>query len=149
MPKYYLVPIFLLSCAIGACGKKEVRLIDKVKQISLSGGRDTVYMERSRYWDDGRDIARSDSNRQMITFNPGSTPITYVTLENMGGVPLRRDTIRGLVKESAEMFLRTGTLDTNMHLHIDFPDYKKPQTDVVIYIRNRDSVYREIMFVGQ
>jgi hypothetical protein len=64
----------------------------------------------------------------------------------MGGVPLRRDTVRGLMQVPAEQYLRTGTQDTNMHLHIEFPDYRKPSTDVIVLVRNRDSVYREILF---
>lgn len=146
----YLPPALAgLVLLLASCGQKEVRIVDKVKEISMSGGHDTVYFERSSYWDHGRNIARSDSNHQTISFKPLSGQIAYVVLENMGGVPLKRDTIRSERRESAEWYLRTGTLDTNMHIHIEYPDYKKPQTDVVCYIRNRDSVYREIMFVGR
>ncbi|HWF44497.1 MAG TPA: hypothetical protein VG537_07640 [Candidatus Kapabacteria bacterium] len=132
-----------------ACGRKPASLIEAVKEIPLSGGHDTIYMERSRAWDRGRDIARADSNRQTIGFRPAPGEIAFVTLRNMGGVPLKRDTIRGAIREPAEIFLRTGTLDTNMNLHIEFPDWHRPQTDVIVYIRNRDSVYREFLFVGR
>lgn len=127
------------------CGR-EARVVNRVKEIPLVGGRDTVYFERSAYWDRGRSRAWVDSNRQTITFRPGSGSTVFVTLQNMGGVPLRRDTLRAAMQLPAEQYLRTGTLDTNMHLHIEFSDYRKPSTDVIILIRNRDSVYREILF---
>jgi hypothetical protein len=135
-----LAIVFLAGCG------KEARVVNRVKEIPLVGGRDTVYFERSEYWDRSRSIAWIDSNRQLITFRPPAGTVAYVTLQNMGGVPLKRDTIRALRQVSAEQYLRTGTQDTNMHLHIDFPDYRKPSTDVIIFIRNRDSIYREILF---
>jgi hypothetical protein len=143
---YFLI---LFAGALVSCGRRPARLIEAVKEIPLSGGHDTIYMERSHAWDRGRDIARTDSNPQTIGFRPIPGEIAFVTLRNMGGVPLKRDTIRGPIREPAEIFLRTGTLDTNMHLHIEFLDWHRPQTDVVVYIRNRDSVYREFLFVGR
>lgn len=135
----------LAIVGLAGCGK-EARVINRVKEIPLVGGRDTIYFERSQYWDRSRSIAWVDSNRQIITFRPASGSVAYVTLQNMGGVPLRRDTLRGTMQMPAEQYLRTGTQDTNMHLHIEFPDYRKPTTDVIVLIRNRDSVYREILF---
>jgi hypothetical protein len=137
----WIVPVVMIV----GCGR-HARLVNKVKEIALVGGRDTVYFERSEYWDRGRGIAWVDSNRQTVSFRPAAGTIAYVSLQNMGGVPLKRDTVRGPLQFSAEHFLRTGTLDTNMHLHVDFPDYRKPPTDVIVLIRNRDSVYREILF---
>jgi hypothetical protein len=144
-----LVPMAALAVlggiVLAGCGR-EARVVNKVKQISLVGGRDTIYFERSTYWDRDRSIAWVDSNRQTISFRPSAGVVAYISLQNMGGVPLRRDTLRAPMQIAAEQFLRTGTLDTNMHLHIDFPDYRKPPTDVIVLIRNRDSVYREILF---
>jgi len=132
---------------LASCGKGPARLIDAVKEIPLSGGHDTMFMERSSYWDyGGRSIARTDSNRQTISFKPASGDVAYVTLRNMGGVPLKRDTIRSAIRLPAEQFLRTGTRDTNMHLTIDFPDPRRPETDVIVFIRNLDSAYREFLF---
>ena len=144
-----LLVLSVVAAALSGCGKGPARMVDAVKEIPLSGARDTMYMERSSYWDRRQSIARTDSNRQTITFKPMPGEIAYVTLRNMGGVPLRRDTINGVRHESAEQFLRTGTLDTNMHIHIEFPDWKKAPTDVVVFIRNRDSVYREFLFFGR
>ncbi len=139
----------LLSVTLLGCGKGPARLVDAVKEIPLSGGKDTMFMERSSYWDGRQSVARTDSNRQIITFKPLPGEVAFVTLRNMGGVPLRRDTIRSARQESAEHFLRTGTLDTNMHIHIEFADWKRAPTDVVVFIRNRDSVYREFLFSGK
>lgn len=119
-------------------------MINAVKEIPLSGGRDTMYMERSNYW--GRRAARTDSNRQTITFKPAPGDVAFVTLRNMGGVPLKRDTVRAFQKVSAEHFLRTGTRDTTMRLTIDFPNPRRPPTEVLVFIRNLDSVYREYLF---
>lgn len=130
-----------------SCGKGPARLIDAVKEIPLSGAHDTLYMERSSYWDRrGLSVARTDSNRQTITFKPAPGDVAFVTLRNMGGVPLKRDTIRGVQREAAEHFLRTGTRDTNMHLTIGFSDPHRPETDVIVFIRNVDSAYREFLF---
>jgi hypothetical protein len=137
--------VLVASTGFIGCGRK-ARIVNKVKEISLVGGRDTVYFERSSQWDRGRSIAWVDSNRQSISFRANSGTIAYITLQNMGGVPLRRDTLHGPLQVPAEQYLRTGTLDTNMHLHVDFPDYRKPPTDVIVLVRNRDSVYREILF---
>ncbi|HZK76883.1 MAG TPA: hypothetical protein VFD13_08255 [Candidatus Kapabacteria bacterium] len=132
---------------LASCGKGPSRLIDAVKEIPLSGGHDTMYMERSSYWDrHGLSVARTDSNRQWVTFKAAPGDAAYVTLRNMGGVPLMRDTIRGVQHESAEHFLRTGTRDTNMHLTIAFADSRRPETDVIVFIRNLDSAYREFLF---
>ncbi|HEX5316364.1 MAG TPA: hypothetical protein VFX22_06910 [Candidatus Kapabacteria bacterium] len=132
---------------LASCGKRPARLVDAVKEIPLSGGHDTVFMERSSYWDPhGIAVARTDSNRQAITFKPAPGDIAFVTLRNMGGVPLKRDTIRGVQRDGAEHFLRTGTRDTNMHLTIAFSDPRRPETDVIVFIRNVDSAYREFLF---
>ena len=139
----------LLLQLISSCGHGPARLIDAVKEIPISGGHDTMYMERSSHWDRNRHIARTDSNRQVISFKPAPGEIAFVTLRNMGGVPLHRDTIRSARREAAEHFLRTGTLDTNMHLTIDFADPRRASTDVIVFIRNRDSVYREFLFYGK
>ena len=139
----------LVTIALTGCSRPSARLIDAVKEIPLSGGHDTIYIERSNHWDRGLKRARTDSNRQTIVFKPASGEIAYVTLRNMGGVPLKRDTIQGLRRFPAELFLRTGTLDTNMHLNVEFSDWHKAQTDVVVYIRNRDSVYREFLLFGK
>src|SRR2546421_838800 len=124
----------LLLLLLAACGKGPARLVDAVKEIPISGGHDTMFMERSSYWDRTRSIARIDSNRQAITFKPSLGDIAYVTLRNMGGVPLKRDTIRTVIHVPAEQFLRTGTLDTNLHLTIEFPDPHRAPTDVIVYI---------------
>ena len=140
--------LLLAACGIASCGKGPARLIDAVKEIPLSGGHDTIFIERSSYWDHGGpSIARTDSNRQTITFKPVQGDIAFVTLRNMGGVPLKRDTIRGPERLSAEHFLRTGTRDTNMHLTIEFSDPRRTSTDDMIFIRNLDSAYREFLFL--
>ena len=132
---------------LASCGKGPARLVNAVKEIPLSGGNHTMYMERSSYWDrHGLSIARTDSNRQTITFEPAPGDVAYVTLRNMGGVPLKRDTIRSVVHLPAEHFLRTETRDTNMLLTIGFSDPRRPETDVIVFIRNLDSAYREFLF---
>jgi hypothetical protein len=131
---------------ITSCGKSPARIIEAVKEIPLSGGHDTIFLERSTYWDRGHSYARTDSNRQMMTFKPAPGDIAFVTLRNMGGVPLQRDTIRSFQRVPAERFLRTGTRDTTMQITIEFPDSRRPQTDVIVFIRNLDSAYREFLF---
>src|SRR5579883_1466462 len=134
---------------IASCGHGPARLVDKVKEIPSLFARDTMFMERSSFWDRDHTVARVDSNRQTISFKPAANEVLFVTLRNMGGVPLKRDTIRGVKREPAELFLHTGTRDTNMHLTIESTDARRQPTDVVIYIRNRDSVYREFLFFGK
>jgi hypothetical protein len=144
-----LVLLAILQSLISGCGHGPARLIDAVKEIPIAGAHDTMYMERSRHWDRTRHIARTDSNRQIISFKPAPGEIAFVTIRNMGGVPLHRDTIRSARREAAELFLRTGTLDTNMHLTIEFADPHRAPTDVIVFIRNRDSVFREFLFLGK
>ena len=138
-----------VSILLVSCGKEPARLVDAVKEIPISGGRDTMFIERSSFWDAGEAIARTDSNRQTITFKLSPGDIEFITLRNMGGVPLKRDTIRSVVREPAEIFLRTGTRDTNMRLTVESADTRKPETNVVVFIRNRDSVYREFLFYSR
>jgi len=105
-----------------------------------------MFVERSHFWDRDEAVARVDSNRQTIGFRIGPGDVAYVTLRNMGGVPLKRDTVRSSSRFPAETFLRTGTRDTNMHLTVEFADPHRPATDAAVFIRNRDSVYREFLF---
>ncbi len=143
----HVVPLLCLLLMLASCGKGPARLIDAVKEIPLSGGHDTLFMERSSYWDHyGPSIARTDSNRQTISFKPAPGDVAFVTLRNMGGVPLKRDTVQTSEHFSAEHFLRTGTRDTNMHLTIEFADPRRQPTDDIVYIRNLDSAFREYLF---
>ncbi len=144
--------VFILAVivvfSLTGCGHRPARLINTVKEIPLSGGNDTIFAERSSYWDMGRAeaVARVDSNRQELTFRTSPGDVVVVTMRNMGGVPLKRDTVRRASKAAAERFFRTGTLDTNMHLTVEHLNPKIPETDVIVFIRNRDSVYREFLF---
>ena len=138
--------IFVLVLLPG-CGRGPAKLVNTVKEIPLSSSHDTIFAERSNFWDAGKsETARIDSNRQSFTFKPSAGDILVVTLRNMGGVPLKRDTIRRPSKTAAESFLRTGTMDTNMHMTIEHANSKLPETDIIIFIRNRDSVYKEFLF---
>ena len=133
---------------MAGCGSRDVCLLEQAKTIPVSGGREKLYAERSSYWDDQGHTARSKSNRQMFTFVPPEGLTLYVNLENMGGVPMKRDTIRTTKYFFAETYLRTITKDTNLSIHIETSDRKKPPTDVEVYVRNVDSVYSQIRFEG-
>ncbi len=131
-----------------ACQKKEVSLIDKAKRIPVIGKNDVVYVERSKFWDGPNIKARSESNRQTFTFVPPPNMTLFVTLENMGGVPLKRDTFKTRGYRFAETYLRTTTKDTNLAIHVETADKTKQPTDVTIYMRDVDSVCSEIRFEG-
>ncbi|MEO6938744.1 MAG: hypothetical protein ABI444_01170 [Candidatus Kapaibacterium sp.] len=133
---------------MAGCGGRDVCLLEQAKTIPVSGGNEKLYAERSSYWDDQGHTARSKSNRQMFTFVPPPGLTLYVNLENMGGVPMKRDTIRTTKYVFAETYLRTITKDTNLSIHIETSDRKKPPTDVEVYVRNVDSVYSQIRFEG-
>jgi hypothetical protein len=141
--------LILLLVVLAACGKKETRLVMNAKRIPISGARDTLFMERSKFWDDRNHKSAVDSNRQTISFIPLQKEVAFVTLQNMGGVPLRRDTIRAERSFPAEDYLQTMTKDTNLRLRIDFQNYRIPPTDVIIYIRTPDSAYERIRFEGK
>lgn len=130
------------------CHKKEVTLLDKSKRIPVMGKNDVVYVERSKFWDGRGMTARSESNRQTFTFVPPPNTTLFVTLENMGGVPLKRDTFKTKSYRFAETYLRTSTKDTNLSIHIETGDKTKPPTDVTIYMRDIDSVCSDIRFEG-
>ena len=71
-----------------------------------------------------------------------------MTLENMGGVPMKRDTFKTRGYRFAEVYLRTSTRDTNLQIHIETNDKTKPPTNVAIYMRNIDTVCSQILFEG-
>jgi hypothetical protein len=131
------------------CGKRETKLIERVKRIPMSGAKDTLYMERSKAWNTRQVEAPIDSNRQSITFRPLPGELAYVILQNMGGVPLRRDTVRKETTFACEEYLQTMTLDTNLRIHVEFQNYRTPTTDVSVFIRTPDSAYRQIRFEGK
>lgn len=145
-----LFPILLCAGAIlGGCTKKSTKLVDRTKTIPLLGAHDTILAERSAYWQ-GKERASIDTNRQQITFSPSGKLIYFATLENMGGVPLKRDTIRAEKSLRLEDYLQTVTKDTNLQLHIESNDRTKTPSEIVIYIRNHpDSVYQKIILQGQ
>jgi hypothetical protein len=123
--------------------------VDEDKVIPVTGAIDTIYFERSKFWDTRSQKATVEENRQDITFVPLSEKERmFVIVQNMGGVPLKRDTVRTRKTVKAEELLRTVTKDTNLRIHIEFNDWKKTPTDVVVYIRKADSVYRNIRFEG-
>lgn len=128
--------------------KSEADLVGEPRYVNASGARDTVFVERSKFWEDKKQKSSVDSNRQFFIFKPKSGEAMYVLLENTGGVPLRRDTITKLDTISLEHYLRTPNKDTNLYLSIEYADFRKIHTDVFIYIRNRDSVYKEVVFVA-
>jgi hypothetical protein len=134
--------------SVCAC-KNDAWLINEEKVIPVTGAIDTLYFERSKFWDTRAEKASVEENRQEITFVPLSPKEKlFVVVQNMGGVPLRRDTIRTTKTFPAETFLRTFTKDTNLRIHVEFTDWKKTPTDVVVYIRHVDSIYRSIRFEG-
>jgi hypothetical protein len=139
--------LFSAGALIG-CRKKEALLIERVKSIPLSGAKDTLFIERSPYWDTKNHQARVDSNRQVFLFFPPKGQLLFVSVENMGGVPLKRDTIWVTKTIPVEEFLHTSTKDTNLNLHIAFKDWHKAPSDIVLYIRNADSVYAKVRFEG-
>ena len=140
--------VVILTCLAIGCGQK-ARVINTVKEVPISGAVDTIFFERSSFWDRDHALAKVDSNRQVITFRPTAKQVAFAILENMGGVPLRRDTIRKLTSIPAETYLRTVTHDTNLRLHVEFSDWKIPASDILIYVRNTDSIYREVLIRGK
>ncbi len=148
--RFGIVCCVIILVALGASGcSNKARIVNTVKEVPISGALDTVFFERSKYWDREQPEARVDSNRQTITFRPSGKDVAYAILQNMGGVPLRRDTIRGQKSIPAEQYLRTVTRDTNLRLHVEFSDWRRPATDIIVYLRNRDSVYREVLVRGK
>ncbi len=139
---------FVLAMTSFACERPEVMLIDKPKRIPVVGKNDVVYVERSKFWDGAGIKARSESNRQTFTFVPPPNTTLFVTLENMGGVPLKRDTFKVKTYRFAETYLRTSTKDTNLSIHIETNDKTNRPTDVTIYMRDVDTVCSDIRFEG-
>jgi hypothetical protein len=137
-----------LLLTLASC-KSEAELVEEPRYVSASGGRDTIFVERSKFWEDKKQKSSVDSNRQVFIFKPKAGEAMYVLLENTGGVPLRRDTITKLDTLSLEHYLRTPAKDTNLYLSIEYADFRKLHTDVFIYIRNRDSVFKEVVFVAK
>lgn len=134
--------------AILACSG-EADLVEEPKRVSASGSRDTVYVERSKFWETQNQKASVDTNRQQFIFRAKPSSPMIVLLENAGGVPLRRDTFRTTDTLPLEHYLRTPGKDTNLYLRIEYSDYHKAPSDVFLYIRNPDSVYREVVFIGR
>lgn len=134
--------------ALASCSGK-ADLVEKPRLVSASGDRDTIFAERSKFWEDKHQKSSVDSNRQIFIFKPKPGEAMYVLLENTGGVPLRRDTITKLDTISLEHYLRTPAKDTNLYMSIEYADFRKLHTDVFIYIRNPDSVYKEVVFVAK
>jgi len=142
-----VLAILPLALYLTGCGKGDTKLIENPKSIALLGSTDTILAERSAYWNTPMLEAAVKENRQAIQFEPGGKLTYYAYLENMGGVPLKRDTIRATKTLKMEEYLRTITKDTNMILHIESSDRTKGPTEVVVYIRNRpDSAYKLIQF---
>lgn len=139
----------LLACSMLASCNSEADLVEKPKVISASGQRDTIFVERSKFWENQKQEASVDTNRQFFIFKPKAGEAMYVLVENTGGVPLRRDTIRKIDTLSLEHFLRTPAKDTNLYLRIEYADFRKAPSDVFLYIRNPDSVYKEVVFVAK
>lgn len=133
--------------SLASCNSR-ADLLEEPKVIAASGKRDTIYVERSKFWSDKKQKSSVDSNRQFFIFKPRAGQLMYVLLENTGGVPLRRDTIRDIDTVSLEHYLRTPAKDTNLYLSIEHPDLGKAPTDVFLYIRNPDSVYKEVIFIA-
>jgi hypothetical protein len=146
----FLNSLFALAFAglLASCSSK-ADLLDKPKVIAASGERDTIYVERSKFWQNKQQKASVDSIRQYFIFKPKAGETMYVLLENTGGVPLRRDTISKIDTMYLEHYLRTPAKDTNLYLSIEYPDFRKAPTDVFLYIRDRDSVHKEVVFVAQ
>ena len=135
------------AASLASCNSR-ADLLEEPKVIAASGKRDTIYVERSKFWSDKKQKSSVDSNRQFFIFKPRAGQLMYVLLENTGGVPLRRDTIRDIDTVSLEHYLRTPAKDTNLYLSIEHPDLGKAPTDVFLYIRNPDSVYKEVIFIA-
>jgi hypothetical protein len=149
------LPLTLRSAVCGlsllvlsSCGGK-ADLVENPKVIAASNERDTIYVERSKFWETNKQKASVDSNRQFFIFKPKASEAMFVLLENTGGVPLSRDTIRQIDTLSLEHFLRTPAKDTNLYMRIEYADYRKAPTDVFLYIRNPDSVYQQVVFVAR
>jgi hypothetical protein len=134
--------------SLASCNS-DADLVEKPRVVSASGARDTIFVERSKFWEDKKQKSSVDSNRQVFIFKPKVGEAMYVLLENTGGVPLRRDTITRTDTISLEHYLRTPAKDTNLYMSIEYADFRKLHTDVFIYIRNPDSVYKEVVFVGR
>lgn len=144
------LPILVFSLILVLTGcNKEADLLEQPRVLSATGERDTIFVERSKFWENKQQEATVDSIRQYFVFKPKAGETMYVLLENTGGVPLRRDTIKTIDTMYLEHYLRTPAKDTNLYLSIEYPDFRKAPTDVFLYIRNRDSVYREVVFVGR
>jgi hypothetical protein len=135
--------IFLSGC------RQDAELLEEPKRVFASGSRDTVFVERSKFWQLPNQKAHVDTNRQHFIFKPKASSPMIVLLENAGGVPLRRDTFRTTDTLSLEHYLRTPGKDTNLYLRIEYADYNKAPSDVFLYIRSPDSVFREVVFVGR
>jgi hypothetical protein len=144
---FSFLPLAGLLALVSCSGKAD--LVEKPRFVSASGVRDTIFVERSKFWEDKKQKSSVDSNRQSFIFKPKSGEAMYVLLENTGGVPLRRDTITRLDTISLEHYLRTPAKDTNLYMSIEYADFRKLHTDVFIYIRNPDSVYKEVVFVAK
>ena len=138
----------LAFCLLLASCSSEADLLEQPKLISASGERDTIFVERSKFWENKQQKASVDSIRQYFVFKPKAGETLYVLLENTGGVPLRRDTVTKVDTMYLEHYLRTPAKDTNLYLSIEYPDFRKAPTDVFLYIRDRDSVHKEVLFVA-
>lgn len=143
-----ILACIILAFMVVSC-KTEPDLLEEPKYIDASGKRDTVYVERSKFWGSAQFKASVDSNRQQFIFKPKAGEAMIVLVENTGGVPLRRDTITRLDTFSLEHYLRTPGKDSNLYLRIEYADYRKAATDVFLYVRNPDSVYKEVVFLGR
>jgi hypothetical protein len=147
-PFLRLLAVLGILAPLASCSG-DADLVEKPRFVSASGARDTIYVERSKFWEDKKQKSSVDSNRQIFIFKPKAGEAMYVLLENTGGVPLRRDTITTLDTISLEHYLRTPAKDTNLYMSIEYADFRKLHTDVFIYIRNPDSVYKEVVFVAK
>ncbi|HET6510741.1 MAG TPA: hypothetical protein VFH43_01005 [Candidatus Kapabacteria bacterium] len=145
-----LKPLFALTLGgmLASCSGK-ADLLEEPRVIAASGDRDTIFVERSKFWENKQQKASVDSVRQYFIFKPKAGETMYVLLENTGGVPLRRDTISKIDTMFLEHYLRTPAKDTNLYLSIEYPDFRKAPTDVFLYIRDRDSVHKEVVFVAR
>ena len=141
------VTLFLVA-RLASCNSR-ADLVETPRVVSASGDRDTIIVERSKFWETTKQSAEVDSNRQYFVFKPKAGEAMFVLLENTGGVPLSRDTITMLDTLSLEHFLRTPSKDTNLYMRIEYADFRKAPTDVFLYIRNPDSVYKEVVFVAK
>ena len=143
-----LVGLIFIVLLFVACSAREVTMTDAVKTFPVSGGSGNVYVGRSEFWDKGNSGSHPSENRQTFVFIPPEHLALYVELENMGGVPLHRDTMRSKTYRFADLYLRTATRDTNLQIHIELSDKTKPPTDVSVFVRDVDTVCSQIRFEG-